>query len=222
MTEAIVVTPVSGADNSRVKKMLMVGLVPVLALFVGPKLLGGDGGGTGEIPAIPAEGAAPGLAAGPAAEAPAETSHNFSAKNPFTPLFDDAPAGGGEAASAVPASGPAPAPAASPDEVIVVDTGAPVMAPPPAAEPTPAPAPAPARPPAPAAPARFGLVQVGQDASGMAFASIRVDGRVFQAVEGQEFAGRYKVVSLDAASRCGEFLYGDQRFSLCEGEETTT
>lgn len=213
MTEAIVVTPVSGADNSRVKKMLMVGLVPVLALFVGPKLLGG--GGSGEIPAIPEAGAAPGLAVGPAPEAPAETSHNFSAKNPFTPLFDDAPAGGD--AAPVAASAPPPAPAPSPDEVIVVDTGTPVVMPP-VAEPAPAPAPS----PAPSAPVRFGLVQVGQDASGLAFASIRVDGGVFQAVEGQEFAGRYKVVRLDAASRCGEFLYGDQRFSLCEGEETTT
>jgi hypothetical protein len=101
--------------------------------------------------------------------------------------------------------------------VVVIDTGTPVVAPP-ASEPAPAPAP----PPAPSAPVRFGLVQVGQDASGLPYASVRVDGGVFQAVEGQEFAGRYKVVSLDAASRCGEFLYGDQRFSLCEGEETTT
>lgn len=210
MTEAIVVTPVSGADNSRVKKMLVVGLVPVLALFLGPKLLGGGGGATAEIPVVPAAGAAPALPSGPAAEDPAETSHNFSAKNPFTPLFDDSPAGG-EAA-------PAAAPAPSPDQVIVVETGTPAAAPSEAE-----PAPAAAAPPAPpSVPVRFGLVQVGQDASGRAFASVRVDGGVFQAVEGQEFAGRYKVVSLDAASRCGEFLYGDQRFALCEGEETTT
>jgi hypothetical protein len=214
MTEAIVVTPVTGASSSRAKKIMVIGLVPVLALFVGPKLLGGGGDGGGEIPAIPEAGAAP-LAPGVAAgEAPLETSHNFSAKNPFAPLFEEG--GSGDAgAQPVAASSPSPAPAPAPEEVVIVDTGVPALAPP-VSEPAPTPA------PAPSAPVRFGLVQVGQDAAGLAFASVRVDGGVFQAVEGQEFAGRYKILKLDAASRCGEFLFGDQRFSLCEGEETTT
>jgi hypothetical protein len=34
------------------------------------------------------------------------------------------------------------------------------------------------------------------------------------------FLGSYRVVSLDLASRCGVFVYGDRRIALCEGQES--
>ena len=34
---------------------------------------------------------------------------------------------------------------------------------------------------------------------------------------GEQFAGSYKVVSLEGT--CGSFLFGDERFRLCKGEE---
>jgi hypothetical protein len=36
---------------------------------------------------------------------------------------------------------------------------------------------------------------------------------------GQTFAGSYKVVSLSGT--CGQFLYGDSPFPLCENEQIT-
>ena len=41
-------------------------------------------------------------------------------------------------------------------------------------------------------------------------------------VLGQDFAGSYRVLSLDRSNACGVFLFGDRRFSLCQGEETQT
>ena len=37
--------------------------------------------------------------------------------------------------------------------------------------------------------------------------------------EGQTFAGSYRVVSLSNESGCGRFVYGDDTFRLCEGDE---
>ena len=36
---------------------------------------------------------------------------------------------------------------------------------------------------------------------------------------GDSFATSYKVVSLSQADKCGSFLYGDDAFQLCVGEE---
>lgn len=216
MTEAIMVTPAGAGSSSRAKKMLVIGMGVVLVLYVIPKLFfGGGDGATDEVSVT--EAAAPATALPGAAAPPVEeTLRNYTAKNPFAPLFSTAPPSDSAGA---PTESTDPAPAPTPVEPAIVVTDAPAVAPSPtgvADEPvTPA-------PPASLGPVRFGLVQVGLDASGLPFASVRVDGGVFQAVEGQEFGGSFKVVSLDAAGRCGVFLYGDQRFSLCEGEETTT
>ena len=49
-------------------------------------------------------------------------------------------------------------------------------------------------------------------------ADVRVNSTVYtQLAPGEVFAGSYKVVSL--AGTCGSFLFGDERFRLCKGEE---
>jgi hypothetical protein len=50
-------------------------------------------------------------------------------------------------------------------------------------------------------------------------ANVRVNTTVHKVGVGQEFADRYKVLSLDGTSECGRFLFGDDSFRLCKGEQ---
>jgi hypothetical protein len=63
------------------------------------------------------------------------------------------------------------------------------------------------------------LLEVFVDAEGVTVASIRVNDTVYEVAEGASFATSYKVVTLSVADGCGQLLYGDDRFRLCEGEE---
>lgn len=45
---------------------------------------------------------------------------------------------------------------------------------------------------------------------------VEVEGEPFTVTEGERFAGSYQVASVDA--NCARFLYGDESFSLCEGQ----
>ncbi|MCU1483477.1 MAG: hypothetical protein JWN67_223 [Actinomycetia bacterium] len=85
-------------------------------------------------------------------------------------------------------------------------------------------APDPAAPPVAAkAPGKSSLrlTDVYVDPSGKATAKVRLDGADLAVKDGQQFAGSYRVLNLDVAARCGNFLFGDQPFSLCAGEETS-
>jgi len=69
----------------------------------------------------------------------------------------------------------------------------------------------------PRASQRVALLDVYQD-DGATVADVRVDSTVYSKLApGEEFAGSYKVVSLEGT--CGSFLFGDERFRLCKGEE---
>ena len=48
-------------------------------------------------------------------------------------------------------------------------------------------------------------------------AQIQVDGSVYTVDEGEEFANNFRLVS--ASGRCATILFGDDEFTLCEGEE---
>ena len=48
-------------------------------------------------------------------------------------------------------------------------------------------------------------------------AKVQVGSTVYTVGEGDVFATSYRVVSL--SSPCGQFLFGDAPFQLCEGEE---
>ena len=68
---------------------------------------------------------------------------------------------------------------------------------------------------------RIRLADVYADAAGRSTAKVKLDGKDVVVKENQQFAGTYRVLSLDLAAKCGNFLYGDQPFSLCAGEETS-
>ena len=55
---------------------------------------------------------------------------------------------------------------------------------------------------------------------GRTMANVRVNDTVHKVAAGQTFAGNFKVVSLSLGDRCGRFLFGDDSFRLCKGEET--
>ena len=65
------------------------------------------------------------------------------------------------------------------------------------------------------------LTDVYVDPAGKATAKVKLDGTDLAVKDGQQFAGSYRVLSLDVTARCGNFLFGDQPFSLCAGEETS-
>jgi hypothetical protein len=63
------------------------------------------------------------------------------------------------------------------------------------------------------------LLDVFTDTNGATKAKVQVGSTVYTVGEGDTFAdGQYRVVSLD--SPCGQFLFGDSPFRLCEGEQT--
>jgi hypothetical protein len=229
VNEPVVINDLGRPDNRRVKKMAIVGLLTLL--FVGvvlPKVFFGGGGG-GPAPASdlpPSESAAPTAAGAGAGDVVVEHVGSFSTKNPFTPLV-------GSAGGATPAPPVASTPVlpVDPEPVTVVDLPDPMDDPvadpdpaPPARTPptTAVPAPAPAPAPTPRPLRTFVLADVIADDFGLLVAHVTIDGISYAAAQGQDFAGSYRVLTLDGAGLCGIFLYGDQRFSLCPGETTTT
>ncbi|HEX9712549.1 MAG TPA: hypothetical protein VGB52_08380 [Actinomycetota bacterium] len=48
-------------------------------------------------------------------------------------------------------------------------------------------------------------------------ATVQVDGQEFTVVEGETFADNFRL--LDLAQDCGTFVFGDERFTLCIGQE---
>jgi len=61
------------------------------------------------------------------------------------------------------------------------------------------------------------LLDVFQQADGTEMAKVQVGSTVYTVGEGDVFATSYRVVSL--AAPCGQFLFGDAPFRLCEGEQ---
>lgn len=70
--------------------------------------------------------------------------------------------------------------------------------------------------PEPAAGTTVALVEVF-DQSGTPTAVVQVGSEQFTVAAGQVFATSYKVVSISGT--CGQFLYGDSPFSLCQGQQ---
>lgn len=66
---------------------------------------------------------------------------------------------------------------------------------------------------------RVALLDVLQR-SGRVVAQVRVNDSVYTVGEGEVFADNYRVLSIDEANECGRFIFGDEQFRLCRGEET--
>jgi hypothetical protein len=52
---------------------------------------------------------------------------------------------------------------------------------------------------------------------GNARAQVQVDGTVYTVDEGERFADNFQLMS--TSGQCATMLYGDDEFTLCEGEE---
>lgn len=55
---------------------------------------------------------------------------------------------------------------------------------------------------------------------GAVVANVKVNDTVYKVRAGQTFATSFQAVSLSQAESCGRFLFGDDQFRLCEGEQT--
>ena len=207
-----------GADRNR--RVLVLGAVAVallLAVVVLPGVLfGGDDGGPSDEDLFGPT--ASGATTTTLADPPPETFEVFSSKNPFRPLASiGAPATTpvGESTPETTVDPNTPTPTFPPffeeeDPITVPEDGGDQ---PGSATTTTAPPP-PAR-----QPDRVGLLEVFTDAGGQVVASVRVNDVTHQVAEGDVFATSYRVVDLDISTRCGQFLFGDDRFGLCEGDE---
>lgn len=84
------------------------------------------------------------------------------------------------------------------------------------------PTPTPTATPSPSSEASVGattiaLVDVFVDDDGEPAALVTVNGTGYEVREGDPFATRFQII--DISGDCGTFLFGDNRFTLCEGQE---
>lgn len=214
--------PQSAPADPRRRLAIIVGAGVALGLllFLGGRVLAGGGGeelGT----AAPSSPAAPALATPapvtPEGEAaPVETFEVFTTKNPFAALRTAAVAAPAAPAVVAPAAAPAPAPAAAVPAVAApaAPTATPVSTSTAATTPTGG---GQAAEPTRSA-TRVALLDVFAEGD-RTVANVKVNDTVSKVGAGDTFSSNFKVVSLDPAERCGRFLYGDDHFRLCKGEE---
>lgn len=188
----------------------VAGLVLVLVLLA---LVSGDGGsGTSSSTTQPTT-RGPGTTTTtttPSGSASAETFEVFTTKNPFLPLRS---AGGGAApsGSSTP-SGGAPG-STTPSTAATTASGGGGTAGAQSRN-----GPAGGGSVEPRRGARVALQDVFVE-GGRVRANVRVDDTVHKVSSGQVFAGNFKAISLSQSDRCGRFLFGDEPFRLCKGEE---
>lgn len=216
----------SADSGRRLKIMLGGGLGLVAVLFLVTKVLGGGGGEitmdetpppastatTAKPAAAPSGATAPGGTAAPVpptGEAPVETFEVFSTKNPFKPLRTAKVASPTSAATSTKgATAPAPATVTAPIVTPVAlnpvaSTGLTATG---------------GQATEPVRTTKVALVDVFVEGE-RAVATVRVNDTVSKVGAGDSFSGNFRVVSLDTAEQCGRFLYGDDQFRLCRGEE---
>jgi hypothetical protein len=213
MSEPIVIGDGGRRGNRRVKVLLGIAVAVLLLTQVLPRLLGGDDGGGDETFTTLPPGSATATTLPPGSgDAPRETFETFSSKNPFSPLVDLTPIGSETTDTTIPlepfpidGTGLEPFPTEG-DGTTPVDGGT-------GSTGTTAPQPPPRQPD------RVGLLEVYTDLSNRPVASVRVNDTTYQVARGDEFAVSYRVVSIDTRNRCAQLLFGDDSFTLCEGEE---
>jgi hypothetical protein len=189
------------AGQRRLLVILAGGLVLVVLVIAALALLGGDDDETaGPTTTAPSEVSptSPPTSVPALGPVSAETFEVFATKNPFLPLRTAggaaAPAGGAGPPTGGAAAAPAPA-----------RTGGATTGPAGGVEPRRG--------------ARVALLDVFAEGAAT-MANVRVNDTVHKVTAGQVFAGNFKVVSLSQAEGCGRFLFGDDSFRLCKGEET--
>lgn len=182
----------AGRSNRRALVLAAVGLGVVLVAVLATTLLGGGGETPAPAPPRVAAPAATTTTTGVApGERPAETFEVFATKNPFTPLVGTTPAG---ATTTTVPTGPGGTATTAPPGATTTTAGV-----------------------EPRRAQRVALLDIFTDA-GQRLATVRVNDTVYERLKpGDTFGVSYKVVSLE--EQCGTFLFGDERFRLCVGEE---
>ncbi|MCU1450917.1 MAG: hypothetical protein JWP02_3087, partial [Acidimicrobiales bacterium] len=178
-------------------------IVLLLFFFVIRPILfkGGGGGGTTAKPPL----ARPQVTTTtrPTAGGPSESFEIFNTKNPFTPLVN--PAGSGATTGTTVAGGGGTTGTTFPSGGATATTAAGGSGASGGAA------------TAPRQSQRVALLNV-YPAGGRTVADVRVNDTVYtRLAPGATFASTYKVVSLQGS--CGTFLFGDESFRLCKGEE---
>lgn len=228
MAEPIQVGDSGGDRNRRVVLLAAAAAVILLAVVVLPGLLfgGDDAPNDDELFGTPSAGVTT-TTVQPSEPAP-ETFEVFTSKNPFRPLVAAAPVADSTTEvvpdeTLVPEEDFAPL---FPDggDFVFPDDGGFIHpdddgAPPPDGSGGQEPTTSTTAGPPPRQPDRVGLLEVFTDPGGQVVASVRVNDLTHQVAEGDVFSTSYRVVDLDISTRCGQFLFGDDRFSLCEGDE---
>lgn len=192
-----------GAATSRnvnPQVLVLVGLIAVVLLAV-VYFLFLSGGGDEEAAAPPAQVPAPVATEAPEGgngdgDNPVETFEVFAARDPFEPLIS-ASGGGGDGTTA-PTDGSTPAPGDD-GSVPVGDGGA-----------------ATGGGGTAVGDHRVKVIDVFVE-GGNERAQIQVDGTVYTVDEGETFAQNFRLVSTSGS--CATILFGDDEFTLCEGEE---
>jgi hypothetical protein len=185
---------------------LVAGGVAILALlwfFVISPLFSSDEETTQTPPAAnaPVPSASPTAAAAAsaaaAAEPPPETFEVFESKDPFRPLIVEQTAAAGGTANAATGAGGGTSSNANGGGTATGSTGA-------------------GGAPAPSGGQRVTLLDV-LDEGGTTKAQVKVGSTVYKVASGEVFADNFKVVSI--SGNCVTLLHGDDKFTLCEGEE---
>lgn len=142
----------------------------------------------------------------------------FLSRDPFEPVVPVL-SGGADDGSGTPMPAPTVAPTSSP-------TTAPTVSPTTSPTTSPSPAPGGTASPSPDGCVDGGTVVCGGQTvalvdvydDGEPGAVVRVDGTIYEVRTGEVFAGNFEVRSIE--SPCATLLYGDDAFTLCEGEST--
>jgi len=124
------------------------------------------------------------------ASTPPETGQAFEGKDPFQPLVVAVPAGSG----GTPAPGGTPGPTPTPTGSITGVNGGNNSS----------------------SAVTVTLLDIRKQ-GGKLVATVDVNGKDYNASQGQTFANNFSVLSL--SSSCGTFVFGDERFSLCIGQQ---
>lgn len=221
-------TMTNGRLSSRTKNVLTVVLVLVLGVVAGMTTLAVDpaDGGVISRAAAQEEPTATETATEPTddgtsdalAALPPITFEVFLSRDPFEPVFVEptANAAGPAGTPAVPGVDPSasPSPGATPGP-------SPSGTPNPTASPT----------PGTGTPTEgcsqgsstvcngqtISLVDIQTNAAGQSIALVQVNGQVYEVSVGQTFAGNFRLDAI--AGNCASLLFGDESFTLCEGEQ---
>ena len=211
----------SAAPKSRLPLILAIGAAAILVLLLLNVLGGGDddsgGEDEGSFPTTTVGGGAATTTTTAPGTAPTETFEVFTTKNPFLPLRSTGAATGGT--SGTTSGGTTGTGGTTSGGTTGGTTGGGTTATTSRSGGTTATTTRSSGSVEPRRSDRVALIDVFAE-NGRVVANVRVNDTVHKVAQGETFAGSYRVLSLSQADDCGRFMFGDDTFRLCRGEET--